>query len=70
MSEKSRELPQLADTTYAHTLVIESTHECTFDNHHMSIGCVGKLGLGLILFCDGWMGAQIMKGYYERSKSK
>ncbi len=27
MSEKTREVPQLADTTYAHTLVIKSTHE-------------------------------------------
>ncbi len=27
MSEKTREVPQLADATYAHTLVIESTHE-------------------------------------------
>ncbi len=26
MSEKTREVPQLADATYAHTLVIESTH--------------------------------------------
>ena len=25
MSEKTREVPQLADTTYAHTLVIKST---------------------------------------------
>ena len=28
MSEKTREMPQLADATYAHTLVIESTGEC------------------------------------------
>ncbi len=27
MSEKTREVPQFADATYAHTLVIESTHE-------------------------------------------
>ncbi len=27
MSEKTRLTPQLADTTYAHTLVIKSTHE-------------------------------------------
>ncbi len=27
MSEKTREVPQLANTTYAHTLVIKSTHE-------------------------------------------
>ncbi len=27
MLEKTREVPQLADTTYAHTLVIKSTHE-------------------------------------------
>ncbi len=27
MSEKTKEVPQLADTTYAHTLVIKSTHE-------------------------------------------
>ncbi len=27
MSEKTREVPQLADATYAHTLVIKSTHE-------------------------------------------
>ena len=26
MSEKTRLVPQLADATYAHTLVIESTH--------------------------------------------
>ncbi len=59
MSEKTRLTPQLADTTYAHTLVIKSTHEykvhgtiwpmdlvymSTFDNQSMSIGCVGKLG--------------------------
>ena len=51
MSEKTREVPQLADATYANTLVIESTHEWpmdlvfmnTFDNQSMSIGCVGKL---------------------------
>ncbi len=35
MSEKTKEVPQLADTTYAHTLVM---------NQGMSIGCVGKLG--------------------------
>ncbi len=40
MLEKTREVPQLVDATYAHTLVIEST----FDNQSMSIGCVGKLG--------------------------
>ena len=28
MSEKTRLTPQLADTTYAHTLVIESSQEC------------------------------------------
>ncbi len=39
MWEKSREVPQLADVTYAHTLVIEST----FDNKSISIGCDGKL---------------------------
>ncbi len=59
MSEKTREVPQLADTTYAHTLVIKSTHEykvhvpygsnfpctmSTFNDQSMSIGCVGKLG--------------------------
>ncbi len=27
MLEKTREVPQLPDATYAHTLVIESTHE-------------------------------------------
>ncbi len=27
MSEKTKEVPQLADATYAHTLVIKSTHE-------------------------------------------
>ena len=27
MSEKTREVPQLANPTYANTLVIESTHE-------------------------------------------
>ena len=27
MSEKTREVPQLADATYAHILVIKSTHE-------------------------------------------
>ncbi len=27
MSEKTKEVSQLADTTYAHTLVIKSTHE-------------------------------------------
>ncbi len=27
MSEKTREVPQLADTTYAHTLVYKGTHE-------------------------------------------
>ncbi len=27
MSEETKEVPQLADTTYAHTLVIKSTYE-------------------------------------------
>ncbi len=27
MSKKTREVPQLADATNSHTLVIESTHE-------------------------------------------
>ncbi len=27
MSEKTKEVPRLADATYAHTLVIKSTHE-------------------------------------------
>ncbi len=27
MSEKTKQVSQLADTTYAHTLVIKSTHE-------------------------------------------
>ncbi len=27
MSEKTKEVPQLADATYAHALVIKSTHE-------------------------------------------
>ncbi len=27
MLEKTKEVPQLADATYAHTLVIESAHE-------------------------------------------
>ena len=27
MSEKTKEVPQHADATYAHTLVIKSTHE-------------------------------------------
>ncbi len=27
MSEKTKEVPQLADGTYAHILVIKSTHE-------------------------------------------
>ncbi len=52
MSQKTREVCQLADSTYAHTLVIKSTHEwpmdlvfmSTYDNQSMSIGCVGKLG--------------------------
>ncbi len=35
MSEKTREVPQLADSTYAHTLVIESTHEY---DQSMSVG--------------------------------
>ncbi len=30
MSEKTKEVPQLADATYAHTLVIKSTHEYKF----------------------------------------
>ena len=30
MSEKTKEVPQLDDATYAHTLVIESTHEYKF----------------------------------------
>ena len=30
MSEKTREVPQLSDATYAHTLVIESSHEIIF----------------------------------------
>ena len=30
MSEKTREVPQLANTTYSHTLVIESTHHANF----------------------------------------
>ncbi len=35
MSEKTKEVPQLADATYAHTLVIKSTHEYKVDgpNH-------------------------------------
>ncbi len=27
MSEKTKEVPQIADATYAHTLFIKSTHE-------------------------------------------
>ncbi len=47
MSEKTREVPQLADTTYANTLVIESTHEYNVHGPYeqsMSIGSVGKFG--------------------------
>ncbi len=50
--ERITKVPKLADLTYAHTLVIKSTHEykvhgpfiSTFDNQSISIGCVGKLG--------------------------
>ncbi len=46
MLEKTRQVPKLADATYAHTLVIESTQEYKvhgpydhgFDNQSMSIG--------------------------------
>ena len=63
MSEKTREVPQLANATYTHTLVIKSTHgPCdthyvtpmdlvfmsNFDDQSMSIGCVSSLGH---LFC-------------------
>ena len=41
MSEKTKEVPQLAGATYAHTLVIKST---TSYGQSMSIGCVSKFG--------------------------
>ncbi len=34
MLEKPREVPQLADTTYAHTLVIKSIHEYKVQGIH------------------------------------
>ena len=57
MAEKTRLTPQLADATYAHTLVIKSTHEYKVHGPlklsvapplypwvAATIGCVGKLG--------------------------
>ncbi len=47
MSEKTREVPQLADATYANTLVVAVScgyDTCFADNQSMSIGCIGKLG--------------------------
>ena len=58
MSEKPREVPKLADATYAHNLVIESTHEykvhgpygsnfpfmSTFNDQITNIDWFGKLG--------------------------
>ncbi len=48
MSEKTKEVPLLADTTYAHTLVIKSTNEYKVHRPYGSDfpwkGCVGKLG--------------------------
>ncbi len=51
MSEKTREVSQLADATYAHTVEttgftdhrMTSVFMSTFDNQSMSIGCVSKL---------------------------
>ena len=57
--KKTKEVPQLADLAYTHTLVIKSTCEykvgtmwpmdlvfmSTFDDQSTSIGCVGKLVL-------------------------
>ncbi len=48
MSEKTKEVPQLADATYAHTLVIKSTHECKVhgpygSNFPCTIGAIGPL---------------------------
>ncbi len=50
MSEKTREVPQLADATYAHTLVIQGTHEYkvhgpfidSFTIQTLSIHCILK----------------------------
>ncbi len=33
MSEKTKEVPQLEDATYAHTLVIKSIHESKVHGH-------------------------------------
>ncbi len=35
MLEKSKEVPQLADATYVHTLVVESTHEYRLTYIHL-----------------------------------
>ncbi len=49
MSEKTKEVPQLADATYAHTLVIKSTHEYKvhgpygFTMQTLSIHCILKI---------------------------
>ena len=36
MSEKAKEVPQLADASYVHTLVIKSTHEYKVHGPHGS----------------------------------
>ncbi len=48
MSEKTKEVPQLADATFAHTLVIKSTHEYKVhgpygSNFPCTIGATGPL---------------------------
>ncbi len=44
MSEKTKEVPRLADATYARTLVIKSTHEFidSFTMQTLSIHCILK----------------------------
>ncbi len=41
MSEKTKEVPQGADLTYAHTLVIKSTHEYKVHGPYGTIGARG-----------------------------
>ena len=64
MSEKTKEVPQLADATYAHTLVIKSTHEYKVhgpygSNFPCTIGATGplmflhrKMALWIMLMTD------------------
>ncbi len=50
MSEKTREVPKLADITYAHALFIESTHEYKVDGPYGSwkVGNIWPMNLVFI----------------------